>query len=72
MRELLPGTWYAKDGKIFVENPDGTTEVLSTSWEAERRAREAQARHEAAEALRKHLEEKRAKEPPERGPTRGR
>jgi hypothetical protein len=71
LRELVPGTWYTKDGKIFIEHEDGTTEVLSTSWERDRRAAAAQEAYERAEALKKHLAEKRAA-PPEKGPVRGR
>jgi len=53
--------------------PDGTVEVLTTSWAKDRavlRAAEEARDRERAEALKEHLAVKREK-PPERGP-RGR
>lgn len=74
MRELLPGTWFARGDEIHVTNPDGTVEILSTSWERSRReaAELVKAEERArAEALKKHLAEKREL-PSEKGPSRGR
>lgn len=71
---MLPGTWFARGDEIHITNPDGSVEILSTSWERDRREAEAAERAVAlarAEALKQHLAEKRAK-PPERAPRGGR
>ena len=73
-RELLPGTWEARDDKLYVTNPDGTVEVLETSWAADRAARAAAVRAEEqarAAALQEHLQEKREKRPERRKGGRG-
>jgi hypothetical protein len=59
LRELLPGTWYAKDGSIHIKNPDGTYDILQTSWDSERRSREALKKYLQAEAIKQNQAEKR-------------
>lgn len=47
---MVPETWYAEDGQIHVTLPDGTEEILQTSWEATRRAVELEERQKQLEA----------------------
>lgn len=67
---MKPGTWYARDDKIYITNPDGTEEVLSTNWEETRRARRAEEKQkelDAKKAIQEHQTEKREKQPKTRG-----
>lgn len=47
---MLPGTWQARDDKIFIRNPDGKVEILSTNWEEMRNLAKAEDSAEVRES----------------------